>query len=606
MKKVFKSNLNSTSTVTASLSRSRITTSANLSSVSKLNYISTNRISVFLEDLGITWTPNSVYRFVVNDGFVTDSFGQTNPAQTFYYTTNPTLTIAGSIPSPGDIATLDNDYIQLTFNRTGQQILAGTGNFYLYQLTNGPILLKTYNVKTQVTIVNNVVTIDIRGLLIAGATYYLIADNGVIIDYDRMSWSGISTSSSFRFTTAGEPAFHDLISIETSQSSLVANVTRVIFYTVTLRSRSSLTAFGNTVIFIRMNSRSTLSTGQLYQQILGFGRPRTYLANSANAIFATNTPLIDDSNSNGQTYTMVLTCSNGRFSRLTNGSDLNNPWTYSGTKEQINSIISTINFYPRKGYTSDTTISFNVYGNGWDRSGTFNITNSGTAVIPTTIYTFYSQGTNTTQSWYPTVSELVYCQLDYIVVGGGGGGGTNGFVYGGAGGGGGGGQVVYGTLTTIPASPMLAMPGWGGSINGVSASNTYGNAGTTSFFGYSGHWIAQALPGSGGANATGQGGAAGGSAAGGAAAKITSWYGGSGGNGIIVYNLANSPLKTFGSGGGGGASWDGQTGTNARGAGGANPTRGPGAGGHGGGGINYGAGIAENGTDGIIIIATYS
>jgi hypothetical protein len=182
-----------------------------------LNNQRTSQVNVFLQSLNINWQPSTNYSFVIS-GLTSDISGQVAPDQTFTYTTNALPTILSSSPTPGATGLLAISSIVLTF---GRQLRPVSGNFYLYQIgTGGPTLVKSFNVQSQITITSTQVILNVTGLLQSGTVYYLLADSNALKDYDNFNWSGISSTTAFRFTTAGEPTFPDLISYEMSMGTL--------------------------------------------------------------------------------------------------------------------------------------------------------------------------------------------------------------------------------------------------------------------------------------------------------------------------------------------------------------------------------------------------
>jgi len=244
-----------------------------LLSISQLTCISSQYIiPVFLNSLKISWIPNTTYTFQVNDSFVLDNFNQGSPLTTITYTTNPTPSILASDPVPGDSATANNDNITLDFQR---HVFGTTGSFYLFQIgPTAPTLIRQYHADTEIRYSHGKIILDTRNVLLPGTTYYLLADPNCLQDYDGFVWSGLPNTTAFRFTTAGEPTFRDLIVYEVS-SSIVSALIGVKRSSAIGHFVTSSTIIPNAVkrsnfsTPVRLNSVSTIhsTVGKFYSSI---------------------------------------------------------------------------------------------------------------------------------------------------------------------------------------------------------------------------------------------------------------------------------------------------------------------------------------------------
>lgn len=158
---------------------------------------------------------------------------------------------------------------------------------------------------------------------------------------------------------------------------------------------------------------------------------REYIGNQENLIFSANTPqVIDFDTTPSNTYGFTLNCSFGEWSL--NGTTISNPVSFSGTREQVNSVLSEVRFYPNLNFSSNGTFTYTHIKNGVSVF-TNNIALNGTAG------TYIEKEINflVSQTWTPSLADVKYAKvIELLVVGGGGGGSTDG-------GGGGGGQVKY-------------------------------------------------------------------------------------------------------------------------------------------------------------------
>jgi hypothetical protein len=79
---------------------------------------------------------------------------------------------------------------------------------------------------------------------------------------------------------------------------------------------------------------------------------RSYIANKANPLFATNTPRLTDDSPSG-TYTITFNSANGMFGTISSKSST---YTFTGTFAQVNAQFSSIYFWPTKDFTSSSTL----------------------------------------------------------------------------------------------------------------------------------------------------------------------------------------------------------------------------------------------------------
>lgn len=298
---------------------------------------------------------------------------------------------------------------------------------------------------------------------------------------------------------------------------------------------------------------------------------RTYLANTGNQIFATNTPQIDTPTPATDTISIALSSALGQFAATSTDNPVST-LTISGTKATVNSALLNVHFYPTAGSSTSGTFTWQQSLNSVVQfTKTISMTGFANSFAETTL-TF-----NSTQSWTPTVSQVVYGLADLLLVGGGGGG-----AYGGGGGGGG---VRYLTNLSLSNSAYTLTVGDGGtagdatpgsipySVNGGSGGNTSAlgytaNGGTggkntttvvsgTTYADWSGGASGSPTSYAGGARSGVRsapfniGGGGGGAGAVGQVPDLTlpGYYGGNGGNGIT--NSITGTATYYGGGGGG-------------------------------------------------------
>lgn len=240
------------------------------------------------------------------------------------------------------------------------------------------------------------------------------------------------------------PASVDLLSV----STIYADLWNKVYASVSAASVSTVYCVSEkNAVNIDMKSVSTMTTSSKYRASGSMALAsaatifndlsnsvtnliaRTYLANTANNIFATNTPQVNSSNS-ADTFSITISSSLGQFGIGASGTPASSV-TISGTKSVVNAALTgsgAIRFYPTKGSTSSGTFTWAQSRNGvLEFTRNIGLTGYANAFTPAT-YTFTSSTT-----WTPTVVEQVYGLADVLLVAAGGGGG-----YYGSGGGAGG------------------------------------------------------------------------------------------------------------------------------------------------------------------------
>jgi hypothetical protein len=288
--------------------------------------------------------------------------------------------------------------------------------------------------------------------------------------------------------------------------------------------------------------------------------PRTYLANIGNAIFATNTPAVDSTNS-ADTFSITLSSSLGYFAA--NGGDApTSTVTISGTKTTVNAIFSSVHFYPTKGSSASGTFSWAQSRNGTlEFTQTINFTGIANNFAEV-VYIF----PNSSDTFIPTRSEVYYGFADILLVAAGGHGGNQRYPgYPGGGGGGGGVMSFTNQTLTYTSYPLSAGQSTSGSGNTTGFGHTVyrGQDGKNRFTSAYGGGDSGAPTGFGGNDGStssgwGGGGGAGAGAVGGAPTSLG--VGGNGGIGI-ANNITGSNVY-YSWGGGGGAGQAGKLGGN--------------------------------------------
>jgi len=206
------------------------------------------KIVVDIEALGLPLVESSNYTFEFSEGFfitktkaTADGISNENEivqsaANTISYTTNAPLGIASSSPTAGQSGTLVNDYIRLVFNRKITRYIG----YYIRLYKADGTLLKTFDITSNGVVDQKTITLDVRGIMQADTNYYLISDSELFKDADNFIFNGFLNTSAFAFSTAAQPLFKDLISLQQSSGTIVINNARTRNFGKALESTSSL------------------------------------------------------------------------------------------------------------------------------------------------------------------------------------------------------------------------------------------------------------------------------------------------------------------------------------------------------------------------------
>jgi len=202
-------------------------------------------VDIDLGALGINWTPETEYRFEFGDDFVRDQGVddvETAAAEfTLDYTSNPPVAIEESNPVVFDNNVKNNTFIEIEFDRQVRPNFVG-GNIYLYE--DPDTLVSTYDIKQDIEFIGfDKIKFSTLGKLKSNTTYYLLTDEGVIKDYDNLSFD-ITDENTFRFTTSLFD-FPELISFKFVNAQLVLDYIRYRDYSSNL---NVLTQFGTFAI----------------------------------------------------------------------------------------------------------------------------------------------------------------------------------------------------------------------------------------------------------------------------------------------------------------------------------------------------------------------
>ena len=205
---------------------------------------------------------------------------------------------------------------------------------------------------------------------------------------------------------------------------------------------------------------------------------RSYTSKTVNNIFSGSTPGISDGPDVGQTYTITLSSSLGKFGNSVANAIASASYSFTGNMSQVNNQFQSMVFIPPLGSQGQSgTFNYKQFRNNTLQ---LDITRNliGTPGPSSFNYVFFTPGT---QTWTPSQNDLLFgnvVNVDIVGAGGGGGGGAGQNVnLNRIGGGGGGGQVQTLYNVQLSNTPYTFTIGSGG-LGGVNAT---GGGSTTAF-----------------------------------------------------------------------------------------------------------------------------
>jgi hypothetical protein len=289
-----------------------------------------------------------------------------------------------------------------------------TTNFYLYQ-ENGAtdtLIATIPTTSTRVTQVGKTVSVSLRDFLVPERTYYLTADANLYTDLFKFSTPAITNDTIFKYTPG--PAA-DVISVTPSyglENTFVNSATIVYNRGLTVQTgnyylNSTATGVVRTfdVTTLPLTTSTNSSTVRLTFNDLALPEGEYFLTNDQGifkdqynfpilevddnseikwfntsisnmtsrpyrgeqptAIFTGTVPQVLDIDLNTATqYTFTLSSPIGEFSSPLGGTDAGSYWTFTGTKSQINSLISSIVFTTAEFSNPNSTYTYSLEKNG--------------------------------------------------------------------------------------------------------------------------------------------------------------------------------------------------------------------------------------------------
>lgn len=174
-------------------------------------------------------------------------------------------------------------------------------------------------------------------------------------------------------------------------------------------------------------TQSSLTTNLTFiQSVSNLGFNRTYLSNQRNVPFSINTIRLLESYS-AYTWSFEFVASSGEFYQpdpfTSNQSQPNSSITLTSTnvytENEFYSRIDNLEYYPVENSTSNNTVTITLRRNGVIVStDTIDLTWAGAGSIAQDINVYDDE--DNVVDFFPSIEQIKYCKMDYLVVGGGG------------------------------------------------------------------------------------------------------------------------------------------------------------------------------------------
>ena len=309
---------------------------SSISAKYKLDYTITSQIVLDVGALDINWLPGEQYSFVLSPGFCSDrDTGQENLEISIPYTSNTSPIVESTVPESGSTNIINNRSVALVFSR---KVTLQTGFIKLYEDSPTPVLLHTFDVTnpSEVTLVDNILTINVLGYLKSNTKYYILVDGSIVKDADGLFSNSVTSPNSITYTTAPYELFPELEATFSTQTS-------------------------------------SISIGKVVSYADRFLSPPDYDFNYLEDMtnYLIGAPRIVDPQYDGSgTYTLKLTPSTPSaietwgstnaypYGGLYSWTSTNNILTITGTRDQVNATMDGLYFVGGTDFASDFTITF--------------------------------------------------------------------------------------------------------------------------------------------------------------------------------------------------------------------------------------------------------
>jgi hypothetical protein len=321
--------------------------------------------------------------------------------------------------------------VSFTLDRT---VTAVSGNVYLYKQASPNVLLKTWNIGSNVAFNSDrtfTVTVP-QGMLAPTQAHYITTDANIAKDLTHINFPGISTTgNTFTFTTDVAPLLST--TFPTYGSALDENESNISFTMDRLVSKNTGNVYlykidtvnGNTLVktyditantYLLSNTTVNLpitnllrvmesyyvntdfdvlqdfSTNEKFQGIIDANTfvfttavDRSYVVDRTALLFPNNIPQITETDT-GATYTISLQLSSAigqihassdNFASPTGWTAGTRTYSVTGSKTTVNSALSNLYFFPFAGTSTSATITYSLTKNSvFQKSLVFAITSS--------------------------------------------------------------------------------------------------------------------------------------------------------------------------------------------------------------------------------------
>lgn len=376
-----------------------------------------NRITIDPKTL-VNWAPGVEYRIEVGEGIVKEVGNNRSPSPLEVQnigTFSAGPSVATTSPA-NNTATSFSSTVILTYNRP---FFAGTGNYYLYRddvNTTTNTLIETIPSTDERITANGTaktVTINLQGLIVPESTYFISADDGVLIDMFSLDSVEIADDSVFKYTPG--PAAEIIASTPANnQPNTFVNSATIVYnrtlsdptgnYYLNFESSGTVKTFAASSLSLSTTGTSSTISLSFGDEVLPEGEyfitndqgvfkdqytfpllavtdntelkwnntsisnmtTRRFRGDAPYAVFTSTTPQVIDIapiDPNGD-YTFTLSSPVGEFSSPDGGTDAGSYWTFTGTKAQINSLINSIVFTSYAANNDPSTYTYSLTKGG--------------------------------------------------------------------------------------------------------------------------------------------------------------------------------------------------------------------------------------------------
>jgi len=362
----------------------------------------------------LPWTTGTQYRVVVTEGLVNEVGNNRTPSpfttstiSTFQNVPTVVSTVPANAATEGFLSTATLTYTRPLY------ISTGTNNFYLYQEAGATdtLIATIPTTSTRVTQVGKTVTVSLRDLLVPERTYYLTADANLYTDLFKFNTPAITNDTIFKYTpgpaadiisitpTYGQEnsfvnsatiTYNRSLSVQTGNYYLNSTATGVVrtFDVTTLPVVTGTNSIVRITFpdlnlpegeyfltndqgvfkdqhnfpILAVNNNSEM---KWFNTSISNMTSRPYRGEQPTAIFTGTVPqVLDIDISTATQYTFTLSSPIGEFSSPLGGTDAGSYWTFTGTKSQLNSLISSIIFTSNDIANPNSTYTYSLEKNG--------------------------------------------------------------------------------------------------------------------------------------------------------------------------------------------------------------------------------------------------